>query len=309
MSDGNFSAHPGGAFPAEQFEAHRDRLRAVAFRMLGSASEADDAVQEAWLRLHRPGTDEVANLGDWLTTVVSRVCLDMLRSRGSRREVPLDQPDRPEPRSTDPRDVPESAALLADSVGVALLVVLDTLAPAERLAFVLHDLFAVPFDEIAPIVERSPAATRQLASRARRRIQGATAPRADLMRRRRLVDAFLAASREGRFDDLLALLDPGVILRADDIAVATARAGAAHGTPALARELHGPHSVAEVFDGRAQAARAVLVDGMPGAAWAPGGRPRTVFAFTIEDDAIVEIEVVSDPEQLAALEVTFPDAG
>ncbi|OOL26965.1 RNA polymerase sigma factor, partial [Rhodococcus rhodochrous] len=183
MSDGNFSAHPGGAFPAEQFEAHRDHLRAVAFRMLGSASEADDAVQETWLRLHRSGTDEVANLGGWLTTVVSRVCLDMLRSRGSRREVPLDQPDRPEPRSTDPRDVPESAALLADSVGVAMLVVLDTLAPAERLAFVLHDLFAVPFDEIAPIVERSPAATRQLASRARRRIQGATAPRADLVRR------------------------------------------------------------------------------------------------------------------------------
>src|SRR5436305_2614807 len=249
---------------AEQFEENRDHLRAVAYRMLGSASEADDAVQESWLHVSRSGTGDVRNLGGWLTTVVARVCLDMLRSRRSRREEPVGT-DLPEPvagraAGTDP----EHEALLADSVGPALLVVLDTLAPAERLAFVLHDMFAVPFDEIAPIVGRSPAAARQLASRARRRVQGpAAAPDADPGRQREVVDAFLAASRGGDFDALLALLDPDVVLRADGTAV---RAGA----PGEAR---GAVAVAGTFSGRARVAQPALVDGMAGAVWAPGGRP------------------------------------
>ena len=201
---------------AERFEAHRAHLRAVAYRMLGSLSEADDAVQEAWLRLSRSDTSVVENLGGWLTTVVARVCPDMLRSRKSRREEPLGAPLADPIVSREDGTDPEHEALLADSVGLALLVVLETLAPAERLAFVLHDMFAVPFDEIAPIVGRSPAAARQLASRARRRVQGAAAvPDADLTRQREVVDAFLAASREGDFDALLALLDPDVVLRAD----------------------------------------------------------------------------------------------
>ena len=221
---------------AERFEANRTHLRAVAYRMLGSLSEADDAVQEAWLRLSRSDTSGVENLGGWLTTVVARVCLDMLRSRKSRREEPLGA-HVPEPIVSREDGIdPEHEALLADSVGLALLVVLETLAPAERLAFVLHDMFAVPFDEIAPIVGRSPAAARQLASRARRRVQGAaTAPDADLTRQREVVDAFLAASRGGDFDALLAVLDPDVVLRADRAAV---QAGAS-------REVRGAAAVAE----------------------------------------------------------------
>src|SRR5437763_6093184 len=229
----------------DRFEAHRAHLKAVAYRMLGSASEADDAVQEAWIRLSRAGADDVANLGGWLTTVVSRVCLDMLRSRSARREEPIDTPV-PEmgPGQAAPVD-PEQEALLADSVGSALLVVLETLAPAERLAFVLHDLFAVPFDEIAAIVGRSPAAARQLASRARRRVQGATAdPIADRARQRAVVDAFLAASRGGDFTALLALLDPDVVLRADEAAVRTGN---------IAAEVRGAAAVAETFAGRARA--------------------------------------------------------
>jgi RNA polymerase sigma factor (sigma-70 family) len=281
---------------AEQFEANRTHLRAVAYRMLGSLSEADDAVQESWLHLSRSDTSGVENLGGWLTTVVARVCLDMLRSRESRREEPLGMPE-PIMSSEDGID-PEHEVLLADSVGLALLVVLDTLNPAERLAFVLHDLFAVPFDEIAPIVGRSPTAARQLASRARRRVQGAaTVPDADLTRQREVVDAFLAASRGGDFDALLALLDPDVVLQADRAAV---HAGAS-------REVRGAPDVARQFSGRAREAQPALVDGAVGAVWAPGGRPRVVFGFTITRGKIVEIDILADPERLRQLDLAVLD--
>ncbi len=231
--------------------------------MLGSVSEADDAVQEAWLRLSRADASEIENLGGWLTTVVARVCLDMLRSRTSRREEPLG-PGLPEPIAGDGDALdPEHAAVLADSVGLAMLVVLDTLPPAERLAFVLHDMFAVPFDEIAPIVGRSPDAARQLASRARRRVQGASAdPVADRARQREVVEAFLAAARDGRFDALLALLDPDVVVRADRAAV---QAGASE-------EVRGAEAVAGTFSGRARAARAALVGGAVGLVWMQQGQ-------------------------------------
>ena len=251
---------------AERFEENRPHLRAVAYRMLGSASEADDAVQESWLRLSRAGTDGVENLGGWLTTIVARVSLNMLRSRTLRREEPIDAPvtgqQAAEPAGgTDP----EHEAVLADSVGLALLVVLDTLTPAERLAFVLHDMFAMPFEEIAPIVERAPAATRQLASRARRRVQGAdTAPDTDLARRREIVRAFLAASRNGDLGALVTMLDPDVVLRADQTVV---RIGAE-------AEVRGAPAVAGFFSGRARAARLALIDGVAGLVWASGGRPR-----------------------------------
>jgi RNA polymerase sigma-70 factor (ECF subfamily) len=281
---------------AERFEAHRTHLRAVAFRMLGSPSEADDAVQEAWLRLSRSGAGGVENLGGWLTTVVGRVCLDMLRSRTSRREEPLGT-HVPEPIVEREDEVdPEHEALMADSVGSALLVVLDTLSPSERLAFVLHDMFGVPFEEIAPIVGRSPAAARQLASRGRRRVRGAAAaPQADQARRREVVEAFLAASRGGDFEALLAVLDPDVVLRADGAAV---RLGAS-------REVRGAPAVAETFSGRARAAQPVLVDGAPGLVWASGGRPRVVFGFTITDGRIVEIEMVADPERIGQLDLSI----
>ena len=224
---------------AESFEEHRTRLRAVAYRMLGSLSEADDALQEAWLRLSRTDADAIENLGAWLTTVVGRVCLNMLRSRESRREEPLG-PHVPEP-IVDSKDgtVPEHEALLADSVGLALLVVLETLSPPERLAFVLHDVFAVPFDEIAPIVDRSPEATRQLASRARRQVRGAPEPDPDRDRQREVVDAFLAAAREGDFDTLVAVLDPDVVLRADSGALRVPASREVHGAKAVARQALG----------------------------------------------------------------------
>jgi RNA polymerase sigma-70 factor (ECF subfamily) len=273
---------------ADRFEANRTHLRAVAYRMLGSRSEADDAVQEAWLRLSRSGTNGVENLGGWLTTVVARVCLDMLRSRKSRREQSLDA------HLADSMMDPEDEAVLADSVGLALLVVLNTLAPAERVAFVLHDLFDLPFDEIAPIVGRSPAAARQLASRARRRVRGAeTGADADLTRKRQVVDAFLAASRGADFAALLALLDPNVALRADDAAV---RAGAS-------REVRGAAAVAETFSGRARVARPALVNGSAGAVWSQGGKPRVVFAFTITAGKVVGIELIADPERLSQLDL------
>jgi len=275
---------------ADRFEANRAHLRVVAYRMLGSISEADDAVQEAWLRLSRSGSAGVENLNAWLTTVVARVCLDMLRSRKSRREEPLGL------HLTDPIANPEHEAMLADSVGLALLVVLETLAPAERLAFVLHDMFAMPFDEIAPIVKRSPAAARQLASRARRRVQGATAtPEIDRTHQRKVVDAFLAASRGGDFDALLALLDPNVVLRADPAAV---RMGSA-------AEVVGAAEVAATFSGRAQTAQPALVNGAAGAVWAPGGRLRVVFAFTIADGKIVQIEMMADPARLGELDLSI----
>ena len=280
---------------AERFEAHRAHLRAVAYRMLGSPSEADDAVQEAWLRVSRADTGRVENLGGWLTTVVARVSLDMLRARGARREEPLDD-HLPDPATVLPREGtdPEQEALLADAVGPALLVVLDTLTPAERLAFVLHDLFGVPFDEIAAILGRSPAAARQLASRARRRVRGADPdPGADRTRQRRVVDAFLAAARDGDFDALVALLDPDVVLRADPAAVQI-------GADA---EVRGAAAVAGTFTGRARVTRPVLVDGVPGAVWAPGGRPRVAFAFSFAGGRIAAIDLVADPDRLRQVEL------
>jgi RNA polymerase sigma-70 factor, ECF subfamily len=287
---------------AEQFEAHRTRLRAVAYRMLGSLNEADDAVQESWLRLSRSETGGIENLGGWLTTVVARVCLNMLRSRKSRREEPLDVhvPD-PIVSRVDGGD-PEQAALLADSVGLALLVILETLAPDERLTFVLHDMFAVPFDEIAPIVGRSPDAARQLASRARRRLQGSvTVPDADLARQRKVVDAFLAASRAGNFEALLAVLDPDIVLRADHGAVAP-------GTPSVIR---GARAVAEgalTFSRLAEFARVALVNGAPGIlSRFRDGRPQAVLGFTVRDGKIVEIDILADPARLRQLDLPVLD--
>jgi RNA polymerase sigma factor (sigma-70 family) len=292
----------------KQFEAHRTHLRAVAYRMLGSAPEADDAVQEAWLRLNRADSRDVENLGGWLTTVVARVCLDMLRSRKARREESLPAQQSEPASSHVAASDPERAAVLADSVGPALLVVLETLAPAERVAFVLHDTFGVPFEEIASIVGRSPTAARQLASRARRRIQGgAIVLEPDIEREREVVSAFLAASRDGDFDRLVALLDPEVVLRADQVAVDAAAARRAAGAPALSRVVRGSSAVAKTFSGRAQAARIALVDGAVGAAWAPGGQPRAAFGFTVGDGKIVEIEVLADPETLKRLDVKLLD--
>jgi RNA polymerase sigma factor (sigma-70 family) len=277
-------------FLAEKFEANRTHLRAVAYRMLGSTGEVDDAVQETWLRLSRSDTSAVENLGGWLTTVVARACLDMLRSRKSRREEPMG-PDVPEPVLDDEhaRD-----AEMADSVGAALLVVLETLAPAERLAFVLHDMFAVPFEEIAPIVGRTPAAARQLASRARRRVQGTPpAPDADFSRQKQIVDAFLAASRSGDFEGLLAVLDPDVVFRADQ---------AAQRLGSLA-EIRGAVAVAETFKGRAQAAKPALVDGALAVAVILGGQLRIVLRLTISGDRIAAVEAVADPGQIAEFDV------
>ncbi|OAF20228.1 sigma-70 family RNA polymerase sigma factor [Bradyrhizobium neotropicale] len=275
-------------FLSRQFEANREHLRAVAFRMLGSRSEVDDAVQETWLRLSRSDTSDVANLRGWLTTVVARICLDMLRARKSRREDPMG-PDVPEPVD----DTREREAEMADSVGAALLIVLKTLQPAERLAFVLHDMFAVPFEEIAPIVGRSVDASRQLASRARRRVQGAPVPENDLSRQRKIVEAFLAASREGNFEGLLAVLDPEVIVRADQAAV---RLGSLP-------EIRGADAVAQTFKGRAQAARPALVDGTMGVAVILSGHLRIALRVSFKDDRIAAIEAVADAEQLAALDV------
>jgi RNA polymerase sigma-70 factor (ECF subfamily) len=298
---------------AQRFEANRTHLRAVAYRMLGSLNEADDAVQEAWLHLSRSDTSDVKNLGGWLTTVVARVCLDMLRSRKSRREEPLDEPlgahvSEPIGSREDGID-PEHESLLADSVGLALLVVLETLAPAERLAFVLHDMFAVPFDEIAPIVGRSSTAARQLASRARRRVRGVAtvSADADLTRQREVVDAFLAASRSGDFDALLAMLDPDIVLRADRAAVDSAASRQASGAPPLSPELRGTSAVAEAFSGRARAARPALVNGAVGAVWAPRGRPRVVFGFTVAHGKIARIDILADPARLRRLDLILLD--
>jgi RNA polymerase sigma factor (sigma-70 family) len=275
---------------ARRFETDRARLRAIAYRMLGSRTDAEDAVQEAWLRLSRAGDAGVENLGGWLTTVVARVCLDMLRVRRARRE---ESADEAVPRLAAAADA-DQEALLAESVGLAMLVVLDRLTPAERVAFVLHDMFDLPFEEIAVIVGRSVDASRQLASRARRRVRGATGdPAADRDRQRQVVEAFLAASRRGDFDALLALLDPSVVARADAAAVA---AGAAP-------EVRGAAEVATTFAGRARAARPALVDGLVGLAWAPGGRPRVVFDFTTENGRIVAIDLIADPARLGELEL------
>jgi RNA polymerase sigma-70 factor (ECF subfamily) len=280
---------------AEHFEARRPHLRAVAYRMLGSLAEAEDAVQESWLRLSRADTSGVENLDGWLTTVVARVCLNLLDARKARREESLEA-SMPAPIASREGEIdPEQEALMADAVGLALLVVLDTLNPAERLAFVLHDIFDVPFDEIAPIVARSPAATRQLASRARRRVQGAsTAHEADLARQRAVVTAFLAASREGDFDALLTALDPDVVLRAD-------RAAVSMGAPG---EVHGARAVARHVSGHVRGLQLGLVNGAMGAV-AQRGRQVLVFRLTITNGKIVEISVVADPERLRHLAISI----
>jgi RNA polymerase sigma-70 factor (ECF subfamily) len=283
-------------FLAERFEADRTRLQAVAYRLLGSAGEADDAVQEAWLRLSRADTSDVENLSGWLTTVVSRVCLDMLRSRRSRREEPLAQEGELIPDAADP----EREAMLAESVGLAMQAVVQRLAPAERVAFVLHDVFGVSFDEIAGIVDRSPAAARQLASRGRRRVQGASEDgrAADVARQRNIVEAFFRASRSGDFQALLAVLDPDVVLRPDAAALAM---GTRNGW--ITSELHGAEAVATRFSGQAQAAQVALIDGVPGGVWAAGGRPLVAFGFTVRDGKVVDIELVADAERLSRLSI------
>jgi RNA polymerase sigma factor (sigma-70 family) len=327
---------------ATKFETDRPRLRAVAYRMLGSRAEADDAVQEAWLRLSRSDTGAVENLDGWLTTIVARVSLNMLKSRASRREELIDPADVSAPATAEP----EQETLLADSVGLALLVVLDTLTPAERLAFVLHDMFAVPFKEIAPIVDRSPAAVRQLASRARRRVQqtgaqdspgpsdssgaqdspgpsdssgarDSTGPSdnpsaldgtAGTETKEDLIRAFLAASREGNFDALLAMLDPDIVMRADQVAVQLGVAAAAEDrgvhTDQLGAdaEVRGADAVGRIFASGAQAARPALIDGDAGLVWAPAGRPRVVFRFTVEAGTITAIDLRGD---LDGLDITM----
>jgi RNA polymerase sigma factor (sigma-70 family) len=283
-----------GDWLAERFEAHRPRLHAVAHRMLGSASEADDAMQEAWLRLSRSGAEGVENMGGWLTTIVARVCLDLLRSRRSRREEPVGE-YLPEPAGGDD---PEQQALMADSVGLALLVVLDTLTPTERLAFVLHDMFDVPFDQIAPVIERSPAAARQLASRARRRVRAAGPnPGSDPARQREVVTAFLAAAHGGDFAALVALLDPDAALRTD-------RDGVLLGAPP---EVLGAHAVATVFAEYAGGARAALVGGLAGAVWAPSGRTRVAYVFTVTGGTITAIDRVANRERLRDLDPVILD--
>ncbi|MFC3492510.1 sigma-70 family RNA polymerase sigma factor [Glycomyces rhizosphaerae] len=292
MNDGVFDEH--GA--VQRFEEHRDHLRAVAFRMLGSSGEADDAVQEAWMRFARTETADVENLRGWLTTVVSRICLNLLRSRRTRREDALDA-DLPLAAAPSAGGDPESDAVMADSVGLALQVVIDALGPAERVAFVLHDLFGVPFDRIAPVLDRTTEATRQLASRARRRVregrERAEADR-DARQQKTVVDAFLAAAREGRFEDLLAVLDPGIIVVADEDAVATGFAG---------REVIGAAAVAAIFNGQAKDAITVLVDGLAGAMWAPGGAPRSVLAFAVVDGRVAAIDIMNDPATIAARDI------
>jgi len=284
---------------AERFEEHRGHLRAVAYRMLGSVSEADDAVQEAWLRLSRSDADEIENLGGWLTTVVGRVSLNMLRSRKSRREQSLDAVHVPEPivDRADGTD-PEHEALVADSVGLALLVVLETLSPAERLAFVLHDIFGVPFDEIAPIVDRTPEAARQLASRARRRVRAEnTVPDVDLDAQREVVDAFLAAAHDGDFDRLVAVLDPDVVLRADL-------------GPAGSREVRGPTAViaqATFYSQLELVMKPALINGAVGVVTTRDGQPFSVGAFTVRNGRIVEMDWLADRARLRELDLSILD--
>ncbi|MGW0122374.1 sigma-70 family RNA polymerase sigma factor [Streptomyces sp. NPDC003327] len=283
---------------ARRFEADRGHLRAVAYRMLGSLSEAEDAVQETWFKLSRSDVSGVANLSGWLTTVVGRVCLDMLRSRGSRREDPLEYyvPD-PVARVADTTD-PERAAELTESVGLALLIVLETLSPAERLAFVLHDMFAVSFDEIARIVDRSPAATRQLASRARRRVQDASpGPGPDARRQREIADAFLAAANGGDFEGLLAVLDPDVVLRADGGELLAGTSRVVRGAEAVVAQ-------AVTYSRFRKASLAMVVNGAPANLSLVDGRPAGLMSFTIAGDRIVALQVLADPERLAALGLT-----
>jgi len=282
---------------ARRFEASRPRLRAMAYRMLGSLSDADDAVQEGWLRASAAGSDDVANLEGWLTTIVARVCLDMLRSRKSRREEPLSPDDA---TAAGLEQGPEQEAVLADSVGLALLVVLDTLPPAERVAFVLHDTFGLPFGEIAAITGRTPASARQLASRARRRIQGSEQPRPRLARQREVAQAFMAAARGGDLAALLEVLDPDVVLRADAAASPSGRPVTIRGAAAVADGARGAAT-------RARYGRVALINGTPGLVMAPRGRLAIALAFTYSGDKISQIDVIADPGRLAALDLAVLD--
>ncbi len=284
---------------AAQFERQRPRLHSVAVRLLGSSSEADDALQDAWLRASRADRGDVVNLGGWLSTIVARVCLTRLQSRQARLEEVLKDDVGPLVAEDDP----ERDAVIADALGRALLLVLDTLAPPERLAFVLHDLFAVPFDDVARVLGRTPVAARQLASRARRRVAGAEVAPTDRARAQQVVQAFLSASRLGEFAGLLTLLDPEVVLHADAAAVRAASAAAAHGAPPLAPQVHGAAAVAQIFCGRAQAARPALVDGLPGLVWAPDGDVRAVFGLLLYGDRILVVEMLADPDLLRLLEI------
>ena len=287
---------------ADKFQENRSRLRAVAYRILGSNGEADDAVQEAWLRLTRSDSEGIENLGGWLTTVVARVCLDLLRSRKTRKEEELQDSILDRPQETGALN-PAEEALLADSVGSALLIVLRTLTPAERVAFVLHDMFDLPFEEIAPIVGRTEPAVRQLASRARRRVQGGRERLEDEARKREVVTAFMAASREGNFEALLQLLHPGTRLYADDAAVKITTANRDKGAPPFQNEMRGDRAIAEAFKGRAVGAQLALIDGTVGSTWIGGGKPRLAFLFTVENGKIAEINVVMDPEDLKEMRI------
>lgn len=305
---------------ASAFEQHRPRLRAVAYRMLGNPDDADDALQEAWLRLNRTGDAGIDNLAAWLTTVTGRICLDMLRSRSTRREDPLSSglPDDTAPEIVDDgAQDPARQAELADVVGLAMQIVLESLDPAERLAFVLHDLFAVPYEQIAPVLGRSVAAARQLASRGRRRVQSGAAmegtaqtdsgarPTTGTRTDRQVVEAFLLASRTGDLAGLLAVLAPDVVLRADQSAVDSAAASADRGAPLLAREVRGAAAVADAFRGRATGSVPALVGGSVGFAWAPGGMPRAVFAVVVHDGRIAAVDLVADPAAVAGLDVVL----
>lgn len=285
---------------AEKFEENRGRMRAVAYRMLGSLNEADDAVQEAWIRLSRSGEDNIENLGGWLTTVVSRVCLDMLRSRKSRGEEPIDEQVSAPLATGGPASDPEQEALLADSVGLALLVVLGRLNPAERVAFVLHDMFAVPFEEIGPIVGRTPSAARQLASRARRRVQGApTAQAGNITEQLRVADAFLAALRAGDIEGLISVLDPGVVVHV----------GEGAGRPGAPREIRGAQNWARgavAFAAVARSLQPALVNGSVGLVWAPQGRLMRALTFTLKGGRIAEAEIIADPARLRELDLAVP---
>ena len=290
---------------AAEFEASRPRLQALAYRMLGSFTEAEDAVQETWIRLSRSDAGGIENLGGWLTTVLARVSLGMLRSRQAHPESTLEY-EEAEPRGS----APDEEVVLVDSLGAALLVVLDTLAPAERLAFVLHDLFAVPFDDIAPILDRSPAAARQLASRARRRVQTTEEMQSGTRRRgQEVVGAFLAASRQGDFRALVALLDPDAVLRADRAAVHAAAIGRDRGAPPLEPELRSADAVARTLVGQASAAQLALIEDTPGAVWVSGGKPRAVLAFHVVGETIAEIEIVTDPATVRSLHVEMLGLG
>ncbi|WP_413291581.1 sigma-70 family RNA polymerase sigma factor [Bdellovibrio sp. HCB337] len=286
---------------AKNFEETRGHLKSVAYRMLGSTGEAEDAVQEAWIRLNRSESEKIENLNGWLTTVVSRVCLDMLRSRKTRGEAPLDE--RFSDVSHEKAGNPEADYMIADAVGPALLVVLDLLTPAERIAFVLHDLFDLSFEEIAPIIDRTEETTRQLASRARRRVRGAETPHEDLERRQEVVAAFVTASRDGQFEALIRLLHPHATLRADETAIKIAEANKAKGAPQFQREIKGAANVANTLKGKAAAAQLALINGAPGMTWAPGGKPVVAFCFTIEDGKIVDIEIVMDRKSLEDVEI------